>query len=125
MARILIIDDSPIALKVARAFLEAAGHTVDTQPTPAGLPAIVNREKPDVILIDVSMPQHNGDQILRALRTRGSTSNFIALLFSAKPDAELTELVRSCGADGYVSKNAGGDALVDAVNAHLARRGLR
>ena len=123
MAKILIVDDSAAVLGAARTLLEGAGHTVLVQSSPAGLPAIISRERPDLILLDVKMPMHDGDQILRAIRARGWLADCTVLLFSAKPVPELAQLVTACGADGYISKSCGGPAMIEAVNAHLAKRG--
>jgi CheY-like chemotaxis protein len=122
MAKILILDDSEIILTMTRDLLQAAGHTVATQSSPAGLPAVITRERPDLLLLDVSMPLLNGDQTLRVLRARGFLANIIVLLFSARPATELAKLATACGAHGYVSKNDASSALVTTVNDHLAKR---
>ncbi len=121
MAKILILDDSPATLAAAKGLLEAAGHTVETQLSPAGLPAIVHREHPDLILLDVNMPTLDGDQMLRILHARGWMADSIVLLFSSKPAAELAVLAESCGASGFISKRDGGEALVATVNSYLEK----
>ena len=122
MAKILIVDDSATILAMTRDLLQEAGHVVAVQSSPAGLPAIVTREKPDLILLDVSLPVLDGDQALRLLRARGFSANVIVLLYSSKPVDELTRLTKACGAQGFISKSEVGPTLVAKVNEYLANR---
>jgi DNA-binding NarL/FixJ family response regulator len=69
--------------------------------------------KPDVILVDISMPILNGFDAVRELRKRGSESKIIFLTMH-NDTALLAEAFR-CGASGYILKQAAGEELVNAV----------
>ena len=69
--------------------------------------------KPDVILVDISMPVLNGFDAVRELRKRGSESKIIFLTMH-NDSALLAEAFR-CGASGYILKQAAGEELVNAI----------
>lgn len=103
--RIVVIDDSPLVLAMASDALVEAGHQV--YATDSGIEAnqfIYASERPDLILIDVMMPMLNGDRKVRLLKERVSSRDIPILLMSSKPEAELAELARTSGADGFLSK---------------------
>lgn len=119
LAKILILDDSPSVLAAASMALTAAGHEVLTREAQDGLPALIQREQPALLLLDVNMPAMQGDKTLRALRMRGWATGVKVLLYSAKSAEELEILARGSGADGFVCKVDGPEALVVAVNRAL------
>jgi DNA-binding NarL/FixJ family response regulator len=69
--------------------------------------------KPDVILVDISMPVLNGFDAVRELRKRGSASRIIFL--TMHNDATFVAEALRCGASGYVLKQAAGEELVNAI----------
>jgi len=104
--RILLAEDNPVNQKLAVALLQKRGHTVI--PTENGQEAIaaLDREKVDVVLMDVQMPVMDGFEAIRSIRGREKISNshipIIALTAHAmKGDREKCLAV---GADDYVSK---------------------
>lgn len=121
MAKILIIDDSPGTIKMVTLALEEAGHEVVACDSPAGLPAVIKREEPALILMDVVMPTMHGDKALQALSSRGWDSDATVLFYSSRPREELEQLVGASGADGYIAKDVGFAAMVETVNEWLKR----
>jgi DNA-binding response OmpR family regulator len=121
MAKILIVDDSPATIKMVTMALTEAGHEVASCDSPAGLPAIIKREQPDLILLDVVMPTMHGDKALQALSSRGWDSDATILFYSSRPREELEQLVGASGADGYIPKDVGFAAMVATVNEWLAK----
>ena len=119
MKRVLLFDDSELTLRVARAALEAAGFEVlavaDGNHLAAGI-----RQHPDLILLDVHMPELFGDDLVEFLREEWGVRAPIHL-FSSLDENGLSERAREAGADGWISKNRGVDALVDRVTELLAR----
>jgi len=121
MSHIVIIDDSRVALRLAKKALEGAGHTVQTMEDPGdfdpheGIP-------PNLLLVDINMPQFYGDDVVAYIRAEWSLAAPI-LLFSNVPEDELKERAENCGADGYISKNWGLDILVTKVNGLLGAGG--
>jgi CheY-like chemotaxis protein len=102
--KILAIDDSDIALNMLRVVLRGAGYDVVTRDSPFGASAAINTEKPDLVLVDVSMPALRGDKLVSLVRRRGGGDGARLVLYSGQPEEELRELCRACGADGYIRK---------------------
>ena len=118
---VLILDDSEVVLDIARKYLQDAGYFVSTALSLAEFDRHTATREPDLILLDVQMPELEGDDLGRTLRSeRGVTVPI--LLFSTLDDDELRERASAAGLDGYVSKNAGLEALVAEVQAMLGER---
>jgi two-component system KDP operon response regulator KdpE len=116
---VLILDDSEVVLEIARKFLQDAGFFVSTALTLDEVDRHKATREPDIILLDVQMPELAGDDLGRKLRSeRGVTAPI--LLFSTLEDDELRTRAAAAGLDGFVSKNAGLDVLVAEVQALLA-----
>lgn len=118
MRRIVVIDDCKLTLAVARDILEGAGFEVFTAES--GIDAniiIYGATRPDLILLDVEMPMLRGDRKVQLLKKSASSRDIPVILMSHKPAAELAELARACGADGYLVKPLCEDFLLE----HLAR----
>ncbi len=119
--KILIVDDDPFILEIARIVLESLGHQVLKREKPLGSTAEIVRERPDVVLVDVYMPVIPGDQLIRTIKsgltlTGGKEPAFI--LYSGATEDELERLVKESGADGAIRK--AGDALDFAADfAHM------
>jgi DNA-binding response OmpR family regulator len=71
-ARILIVEDSPLVTDAYRILIEAAGYEVDTAATVAESIERATSTTVDVMLLDLTLPDGNGLEIMAALRERGS-----------------------------------------------------
>jgi DNA-binding response OmpR family regulator len=108
---ILVFDDSPLVLDLMRATLEAEGYRVEVA---ADLRAFERHRAslaPDLILLDVQMPEVFGDDIAITLREWHDVKVPI-LLVSSLEESQLAERAAEAEADGYVMKSAGMPALV-------------
>ncbi len=113
---VLLIDDSEALLVLTQAVLEEAGFRVYTRPTgEEGLRAL-SEEPPDVALIDVSLGDVSGDEVVKRAKRRPELSQVQMLLFSGRSDAELDALAKAAGADGYVRKTARPEDLVAKIS---------
>ena len=104
MARILIVDDSPSQLVGLKRMVEKLGHQVVTaEDGSAGVEA-ARREKPDLILMDVVMPNLNGFQATRTISKDPGTAHIPIILVTTK-DQETDKVwgLRQ-GARGYLTK---------------------
>ncbi len=119
--RILVVDDSPTALKMARLPLESAGYEVITKKEAVLVSSTILREKPHIVLLDVNMPAIRGDKLVEIIRSHPSSADTILLLYSQKPAEELGALARRCGADGFVQKSADSGLLVEQMNWWMGR----
>ncbi len=118
-ARVLVVDDDPVTRDLLRGVLTRAGHDVREAPDgKAGLRALYERT-PDVVVLDVEMPELDGWQTLARIR---DVSDVPVLMLTAK-QTEL-EKVRGLqgGADDYVVKPFGHQELLARIGALLRRR---
>lgn len=102
--KILVVDDSELALAFARDALEAAGFEVVIRNIALGTAAAILREKPDLVLLDMSMPSMDGDELVHFIRNRESVRDTTIVLYSTTHAARLQEIALACGADGYHPK---------------------
>lgn len=117
--RILVIDDSPTVLLVARRELESAGYEVLTLDNAATFMRSLTKETLDLVLVDVSMPVIGGEALVD-IATRNSLRRCPIVLFSGKAQEELEALAKTCGADGALSKGLHGPELFAAIEHLLA-----
>lgn len=113
---ILLIDDSELLLEVARYRLEQCGFTVAIATDLETLRAAIAENRPDLIVRDVEMPDVPTAELARVLLETGAP----VWLFSALDEPILAERASAEGIDGYISKNAGMDALIERARSLLA-----
>ncbi len=114
--KILLIDDSEITLAMEKSVLEARGYEVEAANNLVEFEKLLSSFKPDVILTDIHMPEAKGTDICRTLKNEYNTQNIPIVLFSSLNDDELSKLAAQVGADGYLSKANGLDALGEKVD---------
>ena len=120
MKHILIIDDEPLVLAMAKDFLEEAGYRISTAKDAIySNDVIYGTDPPHLILMDVMMPLMSGDKKVRALKRRDRSSGIPVLLISGKEEEELQRLAGEVGADGYLTKPFNAKKLVEIVRGYL------
>ena len=120
MARILIVDDSPSQLMGIRRIVEKLGHDALTAEDGAAGVEAAKRELPDLILMDVVMPNLNGFQATRSI-TREATTRHIPVILVTTKDQETDKVWgKRQGARDYLTKPVDEDTLMKTLNAVLA-----
>jgi len=118
--RVLVIDDEPDVLLLCRVNLEIAGHeVVDASDGLAGL-ELARSSSPDVIVLDVMLPQLDGLSVLADLGADDRTSGTPVILLTAKTQAEDRLAGWQAGCTDYVTKPFSPVALTDAVERAVA-----
>ncbi len=117
---VFIVDDSPIVLAVASEGLASAGYEIRTMSNWEEVDQALEKERPDLILMDVNMPDVTGDSVLGFFKATRGIENCPVLLYSDLEEAELEQRSAACAADGFVCKAWGMDGLVNTVAKHLA-----
>jgi len=120
---VLLVDDDPLSLQVARAYLKSADYRVITRSESIGTSAVIFRERPDVIVLDVDMPGLRGDQLAEVVLRNGTVNAPALVLYSMLPEAELREVALRCGAVGYLSKHSRAIELVQFLGNVLQKLG--
>jgi twitching motility two-component system response regulator PilH len=119
MARILIVDDSPSQLMGIRRIVEKLGHEALTAEDGAAGVEAAKRELPDLILMDVVMPNLNGFQATRAV-TREPTTRHIPIVLVTTKDQDTDRVwgMRQ-GAKAYITKPFSESELADIIQQML------
>lgn len=112
--RALIVDDSPLVLEMLKSSLEAAGVAVDTAIDLGTLEASRSSAAPDIIVLDVQMPEAYGDDVATTLRGAYGVAVPILLMSTIAPE-ELAERAQNAGVDAWVSKRDGLDEVVTRI----------
>ena len=116
----LVVDDEPQILRALSTSLRAAGYEVETAATAEAALAQAAMRPPDVLIIDLVLPDGNGTEVCREIRT-WSTAPVIVL--SAVGDEQEKVAALDAGADDYVTKPVGLDELLARLRAVLRRMG--
>lgn len=121
MAKILVVDDSSLSRRVSRRILEGAGHIVADAAD--GLTALERYviDRPDLVLLDVTMAEMDGLEVLRQLRTMDPAA--LVVMATADVQSSTRTLAESGGASGFVVKPLAADAVLRAVDAALVGQG--
>ncbi len=117
--KVLVIDDDETLLGAMRRLLTAAGIDVITSSSALQLPKLVQRDKPDLILLDIEMPALSGEHVLDLAKLFDFLRTTPIVLHSAKSDEELRALVERSQAVGYIRKTGNPLSLVAQVRAFL------
>ena len=115
MARILIVDDSPSQLMGIRRIVEKLGHDALTAEDGAAGVEAAKREIPDLILMDVVMPNLNGFQATRTIKRDAATGHIPVILVTTKDqDTDRMWGLRQ-GAKAYLTKPFSEDELAEVI----------
>jgi DNA-binding response OmpR family regulator len=123
--RVLIVDDEPEMLEGMKMLLEIEGIDVIFHESMITLPLILREARPDVVLLDISLPALSGTVALRSglrklLRTDGAI-----LLFSGRSHRELKLMVQELGADGFIAKSDDPIEIVRRIQLWIDRSRLK
>jgi two-component system KDP operon response regulator KdpE len=118
MTRILIVDDDRQLLRALRITLAARGYDVSIEADGTGGLAAASRTRPDLLIVDLGLPDIDGVAVVEALRG-WSTAPIIVLSARHAEAAKVNAL--DAGADDYVTKPFGMDELIARVRAALRR----
>jgi CheY-like chemotaxis protein len=103
-ARILIVDDKPVNLKLAASVLECAGYEILEAIDAVEALAVIGRLPPDLILMDIAMPGMDGLTLTRQLKADAATRHIPIAALTASAMKGDGEKAREAGCDGYITK---------------------
>ncbi len=115
---ILVVDDEPKIIRLARDYLEKNGFRVVTAADGQSALTTARREKPDLVILDLMLPQIDGREVCRILRRESDVPIIMLTALSEEID-QVTGL--EIGADDYITKPFSVRALVARVRALLRR----
>jgi CheY-like chemotaxis protein len=123
MARIVVCEDDPAILKLLQLALRENGHELLVAADGVAGFALIEREHPDVILTDVSMPRMNGLELADAVRARPDLASIPIVFLSASAQRVQVEAGYQHGAIAYVTKPFRAAELRSALAQVLERTG--
>ncbi|MEZ4503471.1 MAG: response regulator transcription factor [Dehalococcoidia bacterium] len=115
-ARVLVVDDERPILRVVSSNLERRGFQTDTAATGAEALDAYRRHKPDVVVLDLGLPDMDGVEIIRAIREAAATP--VIVLSAREAERDKVEAL-DAGADDYVSKPFGIEELLARIRVAL------
>ena len=121
--RILVVDDEPDILELTRLSLAREGYEVETAATGEEALACLRRGRPDLVVLDLMLPDRSGTDVCRSIRTTPELADVPVIMLTARTD-EVDRIVGfELGADDYVTKPCSPRELSLRVKAIL-RRGI-
>lgn len=119
MATILLVEDTPANLALATKLLEAAGHRVLAADTAEAGIALATAGRPDLVLLDLGLPDLDGWQALARIRADERSAGLRVVAFTAHAMVGDRERALAAGFDGYLSKPIEFATFVDSVTGYL------
>ncbi len=118
--RVLLVDEDPAAVAALHASLVALGCAATVSPDGAQALASARRDRPDVAVLEVTLPEASGYQVCRELKRLDRPPVVVMLTAHAEPEHRFW--ATECGADLFLVKPTEPGALVSAVEGLLAGR---
>jgi len=122
LARILVVDDNEVNVELLVVMLASEHYVVSTAFDGFEALAKIAAEKPDIVLLDVMMPELDGFEVCRCIKADPATARIPVIMVTALSDVD--DLVRGfeAGADDFVTKPVNGLALMARIDLQLRRK---
>ena len=116
MAKIVIVDDSILILKLLNSILKAENHSVWSYKNTSNLENELSSILPDLILLDVNMPDRNGYDVLRSLKNQDNLKDIPVIFVSAKDEESDIKWALMQGAANYITKPFTPKSIISAIS---------
>jgi DNA-binding response OmpR family regulator len=118
---ILVVDDEFDTLELTEMVFESEGFEVWTAASGSEAMAILTQRTPDLMLLDMRMPDENGLEVCRKIRSSPNRqiASLTVIMFSARDTIDYIQQAKDVGAQDYITKPFDYDQLVDLVKRHL------
>jgi len=117
--RIAILDDSPTVRQLLTSLLEEAGHEVQACESWPELEQALRQSQPDLVLLDVEMPDIVGDHIGYAIKR--AHPELLVVYLSDHDESTLRAMRERTGTDGFIRKSSDPERLLRDIEAELSR----
>lgn len=117
--KILIIDDDTSILEVIKIILEDKGYTTIALSSAAHIQNVIEKNEPDLILLDIWISGHNGSDIVKTLKKNTRFKSIPVILISANNDTQ--KIAQEAGADGFIAKPFDIDYLSEVVKTYTQK----
>jgi CheY-like chemotaxis protein len=119
---VLILDDDQDILEVTKLILEMKGYHVQTRDSVTDVVQLVNETNPDIILVDLMIPEIGGREMMKNLKGNAKTKDIPALVFSA--NSEIEAISKTIGADGFLKKPFDIEQLEKTIESYITSERL-
>lgn len=119
--KVFIIEDEPDFREFLQTSLEQEGYTVHSNGDGAEVMALFNNNKPDIVLLDMNLPQRDGMEILREIRSHAQFQQIPVIVVTGRDDEREIVKAFNHGADDYLTKPFTLDILWARMKAVLRR----
>jgi two-component system, cell cycle response regulator DivK len=120
-ARILCVEDNPQNMRLVRKILKHEGYIVlEAEDGASGL-AIAESEKPDLILMDINLPDIDGLEVTRRIKAQTQLAHIPIVALTANAMYGDEERCLAAGCDGYIAKPVSKENLVASIETYLSR----
>jgi len=113
---IMVVDDNPDIITIVKTILEGKGYTVLSASSGLELLNMLKNQKPDLIILDIMMPEMDGLEVLSRLKAVADTATLPVILLTAKVQYEDVLGGYKLGADYYITKPFTSTQLVNGIN---------
>ncbi len=123
---VLIVDDNAQNLELLEVYMEALPEARTSSAT-NGIEAldVINRDKPDLVLLDIMMPKMSGFELCKQLKGNPKTRDIIIIMVTALNETADIERATECGTDDYLTKPIDRKAMIELVRTQLQARRVR
>jgi DNA-binding response OmpR family regulator len=119
--RVLLIEDEPNIIEAIRFVLSRAGYVVDTHSDGSSALAAIREKAPDMVILDVMLPNRSGYDILRDLRAEAGMAALPVLMLTARGQKKDREMAERYGASRYMTKPFSNAEMVGTVSELLGQ----
>jgi len=119
MKTVLVIEDNSDILENTSEILELASYHVSLAKNGKEGIAVAIKDKPDVILCDIMMPEANGYQVLQEIKKNPTTKNIPFIFVTASVEKRDVEAALNMGADGYLKKPYESEDLLKTISSFI------
>lgn len=123
MTKIMVVDDEPDLLEVVKLILESDGYQVVTAGSGQEALDNIEKEKPDLVLLDIIMPKMDGWEVFSRIKSNPKTTSIPVIMLTAK-DQRIDKLIglHVVRVDDYITKPFGRSELLDRIKRVLQEK---
>jgi len=114
-AKVLVVDDEPDLTDIIQTFLEGAGYHVTSENSSVKAIERAKVLKPDLVLLDITMPVMDGYQVCQELKKNSATADIPVVFLTGKDPGEDNKRSFKSGADLYIKKPFSCESLLEIV----------
>jgi len=117
---VLLVEDNRAISRLIRVILASAGFAVDTVNSGKSAVAAINEAVPDLVLLDLELPDTDGFHVLSTIRSNQDGKDLRVIAFTSHTEHDVVADVRRAGFNGYIAKPVVPDKFVAEIEKILA-----